>query len=294
MKSRERIRLMKKFGLTTEFLARKFGKHSRSIRRVLALQQVEGEWVEQCRREFQPFTNRVSFTWLNDLSSDQILKRCATLPPRSFIFHGFFILDAAGIHYERNEVLRRLHEVANAPVFAYFASELGLGSIGGRLFQDSELGAQGARTAIRILRGEQAGRIPMQTMEAPPPTYDWRELRRWGIDESRLPPGSVIQYRQPTLWGLYRWHIVGVVLFCLLQTALIIGLVTTAPSQWKKFRMRGPAMPAVRKLGWFCFSAAMKCAPRRSPGASPAWPRGRSAVVRRARDRGSRLRRRIP
>ena len=195
---------------------------------VLGTSALETFWVEECRREFQPFTNRVRFTWLNDLSSDQILKRCATLPPRSFIFHAFFIVDAAGIHNGHNEVLRRLHEVANAPVFGYFASELGLGPIGGRLFQDTELGAQGARTAIRILRGEQAGRIPVRTIEASRPTYDWRELRRWGISESRLPPGSVVQYRQPTLWGLYRWHIVGVVLFCLLQTALIIGLVTNA------------------------------------------------------------------
>lgn len=195
---------------------------------VLGASALEKFWVEECRREFQPFTNRVRFTWLNDLSSDQILKRCATLPPRSVIFHAFFIVDAAGIHYEHNEVLRRLHEVANAPLFGYFASELGLGPIGGRLFQDSELGAQGARTAIRILRGEQAGRIPVQTMEAPRPTYDWRELRRWGIDESRLPPGSVIQYRQPTAWGMYRWYIIGAVLFCLLQTALIIGLVRNA------------------------------------------------------------------
>ena len=30
--------------------------------------------------------------------------------------------------------------------------------------------------------------------------YDWRELRRWGIAESRLPPGSVVLFRPPTVW----------------------------------------------------------------------------------------------
>lgn len=192
---------------------------------VLGTSALEKFWVEECRREFQPFTNRVRFVWLNDLPSDQILQRCATLPPRSFIFHGFFIVDAAGIHYEHNDVLRRLHEVANAPVFAYFANDLGMGAIGGRLFQDSELGAQGARTAIRILRGEQAGRIPVQTIEAPHPIYDWRELQRWGISEASLPAGSVIQFREPSFWERYRWLVVGTVLFCLLQAALIIGLL---------------------------------------------------------------------
>src|SRR5512139_3386065 len=60
---------------------------------VLGNSALEKFWVEECRREFQPFTDRVKFTWLNDLSSAQILERCATLPPRSFIFYGFFIVD---------------------------------------------------------------------------------------------------------------------------------------------------------------------------------------------------------
>jgi hypothetical protein len=113
--------------------------------------------VNNCRREFQRFTNRVAFTWLNDLPLEQVLERCATLPPRSFILHVWFLVDAAGTPFDQNEPLRRLHAVANAPVFGYFASELGLGPIGGRLFQDTEIGAQGARAAIRILRGESPG-----------------------------------------------------------------------------------------------------------------------------------------
>ena len=40
------------------------------------------------------------------------------------------------------------------PLFAFFESEFGLGSIGGHLYQDIQVGAEGARTAIRILRGE--------------------------------------------------------------------------------------------------------------------------------------------
>lgn len=204
---------------------------------VLGTSALEKFWMEECRREFQPFTNRVNFTWLNDLSSDQILNRCATLPPRSFIFHAFFIVDAAGIHYEHNEVLRRLHEVANAPVFGYFASDLGLGAIGGRLFQDSELGAQGARTAIRILRGEQAGRIPVQTMEAPRPTYDWRELRRWGISKARLPAGSVVRFHQPGMWERYWWLVCGGILFCAVEAALIVGLLVNRAKRHHGERM---------------------------------------------------------
>ena len=186
---------------------------------------LERRWVDECRREFQPFSNRVGFTWLNGLSLEQVLGQCAALPPRSFILHLLFVVDANGVPCVQNEALRRLHQTANAPLFGYFASEFGLGPIGGRLYRDSEIGAQGARTAIRILRGERPGSIPPQVLEAATPVFDWRELQRWGISEARLPAGSVIRFRQPGFWERYRWLIAGTVLFCLLQAALITGLL---------------------------------------------------------------------
>ena len=124
---------------------------------VFGASALERFWAEQCRREFQAFTNRVGFTWVNDLTLGQILKHCAALPPNSFVLHALFIVDAAGVPCERNEALLRLHEGANAPVFGYYESEFGLGSIGGRLFQDLKVGAEGARVAVRILRGESPG-----------------------------------------------------------------------------------------------------------------------------------------
>jgi PAS domain S-box-containing protein len=207
---------------------------------VFGASALERATLEQCRREFQQFTNRVGFTWLNDLPLEQILKRCSSLPPRSFILHGLFVVDAAGVPWEKDEALRRLHQVANAPLFGYFASELGLGIIGGRLIQDGEVGAHAARAASRILRGESPGNIPLQMLPEPTPVYDWRELHRWGISEARLPAGSIIQFRQPGFWEQYWWPIVGTLLFCLFQAALIIGLLIN----WAK-RRQGEAEAAL-------------------------------------------------
>jgi PAS domain S-box-containing protein len=192
---------------------------------VFGASALEKFWVNECRREFQSFTNRLGFTWLNDLPLEQVLARCAALPPHSFILHLLFVMDAAGAPCEKNEALRRLHEVANAPLFGYFASEFGLGPMGGRLYQDTEVGAQGARTAIRILRGERPGNIPPQVFEATTAVFDWRELRRWGVSAARLPVGGVVQFRQPGFWERYWWPVAGAVLFGLLQAALIIGLL---------------------------------------------------------------------
>ena len=56
-------------------------------------------------------------------------------------------------------------------------------------------------------------------------TFDWRALQRWGLKESRLPPGSVVLNRQPTVWELYWRYIVGGIVLLLFQTLLIFGLV---------------------------------------------------------------------
>ncbi len=55
--------------------------------------------------------------------------------------------------------------------------------------------------------------------------FDWREMQRWGISESRLPPGSEIQFRSPTAWEQYRWQILATAAVLLLQAAMITGLL---------------------------------------------------------------------
>ena len=54
---------------------------------------------------------------------------------------------------------------------------------------------------------------------------DWRQLQRWGISEGRLPPGSVIQFREPSFWGHYKWRIIGVVSLCIVEGLLIFALL---------------------------------------------------------------------
>ncbi len=55
-------------------------------------------------------------------------------------------------------------------------------------------------------------------------TSDWRELRRWSIDESKL-PGSIIHLTEPTFWEQYRWRIIGIVSLCIMEALLIVGLL---------------------------------------------------------------------
>ena len=89
----------------------------------------------------------------------------------------------------------------------------------------ADSGRQTAAVAVRILGGEKAGDIKVPPVEFARPMFDWREMQRWGISESRLPPGSKIYFRDPTVWEQYRWQILLIVSVILTQAALIIGLL---------------------------------------------------------------------
>src|SRR5215470_7172585 len=186
---------------------------------------LENFWVEELRRAFQPFGNRVTFDWLNKLSLDDMVKRVVKLPPRSAIYYATVRVDARGVPQEEDHVLSRFREVANAPIFSYIDSNFGGGIVGGPLLSSQQLAHQSAAVAVRILGGETAGNIKTPTLGLSVPMYDWRELQRWNISEAILPPNSEIHFRGPTAWERYRVQILVICAALLIQAALICWLV---------------------------------------------------------------------
>src|SRR5438067_1483180 len=127
--------------------------------------------------------------------------------------------------WRRPERCHRIHAVAAAPINGIFQHQLGLGIVGGRLYQAELEGIESARIAVRILHGEPASSFPPKIVGPLSPRYDWRELVRWKIDQKRLPPASTVLYRTPGLWEQHRALIIGGISICVVETLLIAGLV---------------------------------------------------------------------
>ena len=192
---------------------------------IIGASPLEQYWKEVMRREFQPYEGRVKFTWLDDLSLEGMLQRARSLPPRSFLLMVLMMRDASGVTVNADEVLQQIHAVANAPINGMFQHQLGMGIVGGRLYQAEQEGVEAAHIAMRILRGEAASSIPPKIVGALPPRYDWRELEKWGIKHGNLPAGSTLLHRTPAAWELYRGWIIGAMTLFVTQTLLIYALV---------------------------------------------------------------------
>jgi signal transduction histidine kinase len=182
-------------------------------------------WHRELENEFRRFQNRLTFIWSEDLTFHELLRRSASLPKHTAIFYIAFSTDAQGGAYADERVLAELQATANAPLFAGQSVFLGTGAVGGSMLAIDELSRSTANVAIQILNG-----APASTVRVPPqlpgrPTFDWRELQRWNIPESRLPAGSVVRYRGPSLWREYRGTVLTAAGALAIQSLLIIALL---------------------------------------------------------------------
>ena len=203
----------------------------------------EKEFLEQMRKAFQPLTDRLTFTWLNELSFNEMMKRAAKLPTHSAIFWFGLIVDAAGVSHQEFDALTLLRAVTDAPIFSFVDAYLGKGIVGGPLISVRDVARATAHATVRILDGEKASDVRTLPIGFGTPKFDWREIQRWNISESRLPAGSEVLFRPATAWDQYRWQIILITAALLLQSALIAGLL------FERRRRRNAEVLARRSMG---------------------------------------------
>jgi len=181
---------------------------TKSIVVVIGASQLEQFWLREVQHEFVRFQKQIHFEWTNELTYDELIKRCSQLPQRSAILYGVLTLDAAGEPQVETRTLADLHGAANAPLFGLHSSQLGRGIVGGPVLSIETLSQNSVDVAVRLLQGVPPASIKVPIQRAETPVFDARELQRWGISESRLTAGSVVQFResgwgsQPLLWIL--------------------------------------------------------------------------------------------
>ena len=185
----------------------------------------------------------LEFTYMTDLPLEAVAERLASLPDRTIALMVSFLRDSAGRNLSTPEVVQQLAKTSRVPFYGLSSSHMGRGMVGGRLIDFETQGVRAGELGLRLLRGEKLGPADIVTRNANTYAFDWRQLRRWGLKEDRLPPGSVIRFRQPSMWERYRWRIVGTLTLVLLESLLIAALVIQ-----RVRRKRAEAETAVQRV----------------------------------------------
>jgi signal transduction histidine kinase len=177
------------------------------------------------RQELAGYENRVRITYLTDLPVDELMNRVKELPQDSLIL---YVWQRSRLETEKAlqtfNVLEKIRQTASVPIYGMGSRNVGYGIVGGYV-QDSERnGLETAEIVRRILNGTRPQDIPVDSASSVP-MFDWRELKRFGLSETGLPSGSVVRFKEFTLWEQYRWRIVLVGALLVLQTLIITTLL---------------------------------------------------------------------
>ena len=168
---------------------------------------------------------RLQLIDLTTLPITDMLARVSALPEHTVVLASSYQMDGAGRRFYGLEIVEPLTRAANRPTFTVFGHVLGRGIVGGSLTDFEAIGREAGALAARVLRGEALPPSRRASAVASALRFDGRELARWRLDEGRLPPGSEVLYRQPTLWQQYRWHVAGTISLIGAQAGLIFALL---------------------------------------------------------------------
>jgi signal transduction histidine kinase len=182
-------------------------------------------WEGIVRNEMRPQFEGLEVSFLSGLPLPQVLSELSRLAPDTIVLYLTMFRDGAGATQRPPDVAQSVADAATAPTYGFFPSYIGRGVVGGFMNSFEAVGEQTAALALRMLAGATAQQVRVDLSPKGAYLVDWRQLQRWGLDESRLPPGSEVRFREATLWSAYRWHILAVLAALVAQTVLIAMLL---------------------------------------------------------------------
>lgn len=220
------VALVSRFDVVSTLeLALRLQPEARRVAVVSGAAPFDRRWDTIARRQLQPYARRLEIRHLSGLPLDALLSELGRLPRDSIILVLTYFQDGAGRRFRVGEVTGRISAAAGAPVYGLYDTQMGRGIVGGYIDSFEAAGTAAARIALRLLAGEDPKGIRPVDALVHGFIVDWRQLERWKLDASRLPPGTAVRFREPSLWERYRAQIVTVVGLLLLQFGLIVALL---------------------------------------------------------------------
>jgi len=147
---------------------------------------IDKSYLDSARPQLDQFADRVELIYLTDLAMPDLIRKVNDLPPDSILFYLVATADSAGNRFLPPDSLEQISSAANVPMYSWSSTYMGHGIVGGDLFQFELLGDAIADTVLKVLRAGSAQNVPAITTDPRVSQIDWRQLRRFGIDEDRV------------------------------------------------------------------------------------------------------------
>jgi signal transduction histidine kinase len=213
------------FGALTEFdisrtiaMARGLQPDARRMVVVTGSAPFDKSWLEAAKTSIENLDPPIETIYLSDLTIDEFVKRASELPRDTMLLILSVFRDSTGRNFVPREAMEQIAKAASAPSYGPYSNWIGYGIVGTSTFTFEEMGTQVADLALKAIANKPINDVII------PQTYlaDASELKRWGLAENRLPPGTIVSFAEESLW---EQHYVGIlVTFAIVAIqALAIG-----------------------------------------------------------------------
>jgi signal transduction histidine kinase len=206
-------------------LARRLQPDARRILVISGVSPLDAELERRAREVMPAKAAGVAAEYLSGWPLSELVNRVAEEPADTIIFYLSQFRDRNGRPYLPREVLRAISGASAAPVYGLFETYVGFGVAAGNMefYEDrGRLVGQLVRDAVAgtpLVPGRAVFNVPSRCVS------DARALRRWSLDESRLPDGCDVRFVQHSFWRQYWWQIALTLALLSAQTMLIMGLL---------------------------------------------------------------------
>ncbi len=217
---------------TTIDLALRWHPQARRVVVVTGTSAQDHLFEQQLRRDAERFTGRASFEFVTALPTGAVHKRLRELGSDAIVFTPGYFRDGAGVATTPRQAAEAMAAVSAVPVYGAFEPFIGTGVVAANTPDFKEIGRQGGAFAKALLAGATPASLELPATTPNHLLVDWRQVRRWNIDEAAIPADAVVQFREPTLLEAHRTEVAIALIVVVLQAGLIAVLIA------ERFRRR--------------------------------------------------------
>jgi len=167
---------------------------------------------------------QVKWRFLEDFTMEELVENVNNLHDNVVVLYTLFLRDKDERFYEYDQSTKLITEASPVPVYGTWDFSLGYGIIGGKLTSGFYEGVDAARMALRVLKGTPPETIPIVRESPNRYMFDYRIMKRFGIDPGIIPEESVMINRPFSVYEQFRGQIlmVGALFFLLSSLVLIL------------------------------------------------------------------------
>jgi PAS domain S-box-containing protein len=209
----------------TLILAQRLQPEARDLVVISGAAEFDRQLLAQVRKQLEPYERRFDTKYWIGVPHASLLERTSKLTRGTIVIYASVFADDTGAIFVPAQVAGSLAKVSGAPIYAPFDTYLGQGVVGGYMDTYENSGIAAADLALEVLACADANAMAPRPTNTNAFRVDARQLERWQLSETNLPPDTIVSFKEPTLWEQHLGPILSAIAVIAFESALIAALL---------------------------------------------------------------------